>query len=249
MIVMRTPKGWTGPREVDGHKVEAFWRAHQVPMTDVLQTPEHLQILEQWMRSYKPEELFDANGAPVPDIRAVAPTGTKRLGATPSANGGVLRRALRMPDFRKYGVEVTKPGQIEVENTRPLGVFLRDIMKANMDNFRVFGPDENTSNKLDAIYEVSKKFWIAEYLPEDADGGELSPESRVVEMLSEHTLEGLCGVAMRVLDDPIGERQDHRKLTEPSSADHLTRLSQTAETTGPSPSGMRAEHRRPPPAS
>jgi xylulose-5-phosphate/fructose-6-phosphate phosphoketolase len=190
MVVMRTPKGWTGPREVDGHKVEAFWRAHQVPMTDVVQNPEHLQILEQWMRGYKPEELFDANGAPVPAIPAVAPIGMKRLGATPYANGGVLRRALRMPDFRKYGVEVTKPGHIEVENTRPLGVFLRDIMKANMDNFRVFGPDENTSNKLNAIYEVSKKFWIAEYFPEDADGGELSPEGRVMEMLSEHALEG-----------------------------------------------------------
>jgi xylulose-5-phosphate/fructose-6-phosphate phosphoketolase len=190
MIVMRTPKGWTGPSEVDGHKVEAFWRAHQVPMTDVVQKPEHLQILEQWMRRYKPEELFDSHGAPMPDIRAVAPTGTKRLGATPYANGGILRRALRMPDFRKYGVEVTKPGHIEVENTRPLGVFLRDIMKANMDNFRVFGPDENTSNKLNAIYEVSKKFWIAEYFPEDADGGELSPDGRVMEMLSEHTLEG-----------------------------------------------------------
>jgi xylulose-5-phosphate/fructose-6-phosphate phosphoketolase len=190
MIVMRTPKGWTGPGEVDGHKVEGFWRAHQVPMTDVVQKPEHLQILEQWMRSYKPEELFDSHGAPMPDIRGLAPTGTKRLGSTPYANGGILRRALRLPDFRKYGVDVTKPGHIEVENTRPLGEFLRDIMKSNMDNFRVFGPDENTSNKLNAIYEVSKKFWIAEYFPEDADGGELSPDGRVMEMLSEHTLEG-----------------------------------------------------------
>jgi xylulose-5-phosphate/fructose-6-phosphate phosphoketolase len=190
MIVMRTPKGWTGPGEVDGHKVEGFWRAHQVPMTDVVQKPEHLQILEQWMRSYKPEELFDAHGAPMPDIRGLAPTGTKCLGSTPYANGGVLRRALRLPDFRKYGVDVTKPGHIEVENTRPLGEFLRDIMKANIDNFRVFGPDENTSNKLNAIYEVSKKFWIAQYFPEDADGGELSSDGRVMEMLSEHTLEG-----------------------------------------------------------
>ena len=190
MIVMRTPKGWTGPSEVDGHKVEGFWRAHQVPMTDVVQTPAHLHILEQWMRSYKPEELFDADGVPMPDIRAVAPTGTKRLGATPYANGGVLRRPLKMPDFRQYGVEVAKPGHSEVENTRPLGVFLRDVMQANMDNFRVFGPDENTSNKLHAIYEVSKKCWLGEYFPEDADGGELSPEGRVMEMLSEHTLEG-----------------------------------------------------------
>lgn len=190
MIVLRTPKGWTGPSEVDGHKVEGFWRSHQVPMTDVVQTPAHLHILEQWMRSYKPEELFDAKGAPVSEIRDVVPTGTKRLGATPYANGGVLRRALKMPDFRKYGVEVEQPGHSEVENTRPLGVFLRDVMKDNMENFRVFGPDENTSNKLQAIYEVSKKFWIAEYFPEDADGGELSPDGRVMEMLSEHTLEG-----------------------------------------------------------
>jgi xylulose-5-phosphate/fructose-6-phosphate phosphoketolase len=157
---------------------------------DVAKTAAHLHILEEWMRGYKPEELFDANGAPVPDIRDVAPTGTKRLGATPYANGGVLRRALRLPDFRKYGVAVTQPGHTEVENTRPLGEFLRDVMQYNPDNFRVFGPDETTSNKLQALYEVSKKCWMAEYFPEDADGGELSPDGRVMEMLSEHTLEG-----------------------------------------------------------
>ncbi|NJO40891.1 MAG: phosphoketolase family protein [Cyanobacteria bacterium CRU_2_1] len=190
MIVMRTPKGWTGPAEVDGHKIEGFWRAHQVPMTDVVKNPAHMQILEQWMRSYQPEELFDANGTLLPEIKDMAPTGLKRIGSTPYANGGLLHRALKMPDFRKYGVDVPEPGKTEAENTKPLGVFLRDVMKCNMNNFRVFGPDENTSNKLQAIYEVSKKFWLAEFLPEDLDGGELSPEGRVMEMLSEHTLEG-----------------------------------------------------------
>jgi len=190
MIVMRSPKGWTGPSEVDGHMVEGFWRAHQVPMGNMQSNPEHLSKLEAWMRSYKPEELFDADGRLIPELKDMAPTGNKRLGSTPYANGGVLRRSLKLPDFREYGVPVEKPAQIEAENTRPLGVFLRDVMKQNMTNFRVFGPDENTSNKLQAIYEVSKKFWIAEFLPEDLDGSELSPEGRVMEMLSEHTLEG-----------------------------------------------------------
>lgn len=190
MIVLRTPKGWTGPSEVDGHKVEGYWRSHQVPMGAMHSNAEHLQQLEAWMKSYKPEELFDEHGTLLPQIRAIAPNGEKRLGSTPYANGGLLRRDLKMPDFRNYGVQVEKPGIVEVENTRPLGVFLRDVMKCNMTNFRVFGPDENTSNKLNAVYEVSKKFWIAEYLPEDEDGGELSPDGRVMEMLSEHTLEG-----------------------------------------------------------
>ncbi|MCU0523480.1 MAG: phosphoketolase family protein [Elainella sp. Prado103] len=190
MIVLRTPKGWTGPKDVDGHKVEGFWRAHQVPMGGMHSNPDHLRLLEEWMRSYKPEELFDENGTVFPHIKATAPTGTKRLGSTPYANGGLLRRELNMPDFRQYGIAVDRPGVMEAENTRPLGVFLRDVMKNNLDIFRVFGPDENTSNKLQAIYEVSKKFWIAEFLPEDLDGGELSPDGRVMEMLSEHTLEG-----------------------------------------------------------
>lgn len=190
MIVMRSPKGWTGPTEVDGHQVEGFWRAHQVPMGGMHNNPEHVRQLEEWMRSYKPEELFDEHGRLFPEIKEMAPTGDKRLGSTPYANGGLLRRDLKLPDFREYGIEVDKPGIIEVENTKPLGVFLRDVMKLNMDRFRVFGPDENTSNKLQAIYEVSKKFWMAEYLPEDADGGELAPDGRVMEILSEHTLEG-----------------------------------------------------------
>ncbi|SMF94577.1 xylulose-5-phosphate/fructose-6-phosphate phosphoketolase [Methylomagnum ishizawai] len=191
MIVLRSPKGWTAPGEIDGHKVEGFWRAHQVPIADVKKNPAHLKLLEDWMRSYQPEELFDADGAPVPELRAYAPTGNRRMGINPHANGGLLRKALRMPDFRDYAQAVERPGRIEAENTRPLGVFLRDIMQANMRNFRVFGPDENTSNKLNAVYETARKFWIAEYFPEDADGTEMDPEGRVMEMLSEHTLEGM----------------------------------------------------------
>ena len=190
MIVLRSPKGWTGPKEVDGHKVEGFWRAHQVPLSGMHDNPAHMKLLEEWMRSYRPDELFDQNGRLIPELRALAPKGRRRMGANPHANGGMLRKPLRMPDFRSYGIKVDKPGQTSAENTRPLGQFLRDIMRENMTNFRVFGPDENTSNKLDAIYEVSKKLWLADYLPEDADGGQLATDGRVMEMLSEHTLEG-----------------------------------------------------------
>jgi xylulose-5-phosphate/fructose-6-phosphate phosphoketolase len=190
MIVLRSPKGWTCPAEIDGHKVEGFWRSHQVPMADVTTNEGHFQILEQWMRSYQPEELFDANGRLIPELKDLAPTGTRRMSANPIANGGSIRKALRMPDFKSYGVKVDRPGTIEVSNTQPLGVLLRDVMQLNMDNFRVFGPDENTSNKLTAIYEVSKKLWLGAHFPEDADGGELATDGRVMEMLSEHTLEG-----------------------------------------------------------
>ena len=190
MIVLRTPKGWTGPKEVDGHRVEGFWRAHQVPLSGMRENPAHLQQLEDWLRSYRPEELFDENGSLVPELRALAPDGERRMSASPHANGGLLRRDLRMPDFREYAQAVEKPARVTAMNTRPLGRMLRDVMQANSDNFRIFGPDENTSNKLDAVYEVSKKLWLADYLPEDADGGELSPDGRVLEMLSEHTLEG-----------------------------------------------------------
>jgi len=190
MIVLRSPKGWTGPREVDGRKVEGFWRSHQVPLSGMHNNPAHMKQLEEWMRSYRPEELFDAAGRLIPELRALAPKGPRRMGANPHANGGLLRKPLRLPDFRSYGIKVDKPGQAMAENTRPLGQFLRDIMRDNMKSFRVFGPDENTSNRLDAIYEVSKKLWLADYLPEDADGGQLSPDGRVLEMLSEHTLEG-----------------------------------------------------------
>src|SRR5499433_85477 len=190
MIVLRSPKGWTGPKEVDGHKVEGFWRAHQVPLAGMHTNPAHMRQLEDWLRSYKPEELFDANGRLRPELKALAPTGTRRMSANPHANGGVLRRPLRLPDFRDYAISVDKPGQMTADNTRPLGRFLRDILRQNMQNFRVFGPDETTSNRLDAVYEASKKLWLADYLPEDADGGELSTDGRVLEMLSEHTLEG-----------------------------------------------------------
>ncbi len=191
MIVLRSPKGWGAPEMVNGHRLEGFWRAHQVPLADVKKNPASLKVLENWMKAQKPEELFDADGKLIPELKELAPTGIRRMSANPHANGGLIKKALRLPDFRDYRIKVEKPGQLEAENTRPLGAFLRDVMKANMDRFRVFGPDENTSNKLQDVYEVSKKFWIAEYFPEDADGGELATDGRVMEMLSEHTLEGM----------------------------------------------------------
>ncbi len=191
MIVLRAPKGWTAPRELGGHRLEGSWRAHQVPIPGVKTDPARLELLERWLRSYRPEELFDAAGAPVATIRAVAPRGTRRMGANPRANGGVVKRALRLPDFRQYAVDVAAPGESRAEATRVLGRFLRDVMRTNPDNFRIFGPDENTSNKLDPVYEVTRKLWLEESLPQDADGGELSRDGRVVEMLSETTLEGM----------------------------------------------------------
>jgi xylulose-5-phosphate/fructose-6-phosphate phosphoketolase len=191
MIVLRSPKGWGAPAEVGGHRLEGSWRAHQVPLPDVKKNPQQLQTLEAWMRAQRPDEIFTASGALVPELKELAPTGDRRMSANPRTNGGLLRKALRMPDFREYAVAVERPGTTEAENTKPLGVFLRDIMQRNMTNFRVFGPDENTSNKLQAIYEVSKKFWIEEYFPEDLDGTELAVDGRVIEMLSEHTLEGM----------------------------------------------------------
>ncbi|HEY9791357.1 MAG TPA: phosphoketolase family protein [Candidatus Obscuribacterales bacterium] len=190
MIVLRSPKGWTGPKEVDGHQVEGNWRAHQVPLTEVKKNPEHLKQLDAWLKSYHPDQLFDKEGKLRSDLKQLAPTGDRRMSANPHANGGVLHKSLRMPDFRSYAAPVEKPGFTEVENTRPLGKFLRDIMRENSSTFRVFGPDETTSNKLDDIYEATKKFWIEKYMPSDQDGGLLSPDGRVMEMLSEHTLEG-----------------------------------------------------------
>ncbi len=190
MIVLRTPKGWTGPESVDGHRVEGYWRAHQVPIPGVRDDPERLRQLEEWLRSYRPEELFDESGAPRAELQALAPVGNRRMSANPIANGGLVRRSLRMPDFRDFGLGVETPAVSVAENTRPLGRFLAEVMRRNARSFRVFGPDENSSNKLDAIYEVSKKLWLADYRPEDEDGGELSPHGRVMEMLSEHTLEG-----------------------------------------------------------
>jgi xylulose-5-phosphate/fructose-6-phosphate phosphoketolase len=190
MIVLRSPKGWTGPKEINGHQVENSWRSHQVPFSDVRNNPANLKLLEDWMRSYHAEELFDADGRLVPRLRALAPRGRRRMSANPHANGGVLRRDLDLPDFRRYAVDVPARGTSECENTRPLGEFLRDVMKQNMTSFRVFGPDETASNRLQALYGASKKTWMADLLPEDADGGELSRDGRVMEMLSEHTLVG-----------------------------------------------------------
>ncbi len=190
MIVLRSPKGWTGPEEIDGHAIEGSWRAHQVPLPKARDDERQRQALESWLRGYRPEELFDERGRLVPELRALAPQGPRRMGANPHANGGVLRKTLRMPDFHDYAVTVERPGAGLAGNTFPLGEMLRDILRANPDNFRVFGPDETSSNKLQAVYEASKKTWMAEYLPQDADGGELSPDGRVMEVLSEHTLEG-----------------------------------------------------------
>ena len=157
MVILRSPKGWTGPKEVDGHKVEGSWRAHQIPILDPKTNPENLAKLEAWMRSYKPEELFDEKGTLIEELREMAPKGQRRLTGNPHANGGLLRKPLDLPDFRTYEVKVSKPGQKEISPTATLATFLRDVMKQNMTNFRVFGPDETASNKLDGIYAASPK--------------------------------------------------------------------------------------------
>ena len=190
MIILRTPKGWTGPKEVDGHKVEGFWRAHQIPILDPKSNSKHLKQVEAWMKSYKPDELFDQSGRLIEELRDLAPKGKKRITANPHANGGLLRKPLDLPDFRKYAVDVNRPGQIEVSSTYTLGSFLRDVMRKNMTTFRIFGPDETASNRLQVVYEASPKTWMAKILPEDADGTLIAPDGRVMEMLSEHTLEG-----------------------------------------------------------
>ena len=190
MIVLRSPKGWTGPKVIKGHKAEGSWRSHQVPLSDVRDNPASLKLLEKWLRSYGPEELFDRSGRLVAGLRELAPRGERRMSANPHANGGLLRRDLRLPDFREYAVKVPDAGAVRHENTKPLGEFLRDVMRNNMTSFRVFGPDETASNRLQALYEASKKTWMADLLPEDADGGELARDGRVMEMLSEHTLLG-----------------------------------------------------------
>jgi len=190
MIILRSPKGWTAPRKVDEHYLEGFWRAHQIPITDVATNPAHLNVLESWLRRYKPEERFDERGRLIPELKALAPKGKRRMSANPVANGGLLRRPLDLPDFRQFAVEVKNPGGTLAGNVSTLGNFLREVMRLNMQNFRVFGPDETESNKLEALYEVSKKVWLGEYFPEDADGGNLAFQGRVMEMLSEHTVEG-----------------------------------------------------------
>jgi xylulose-5-phosphate/fructose-6-phosphate phosphoketolase len=188
-IVLRSPKGWTAPPELDGHQLEGSWRAHQVPIPNVKSSPERLARLEAWMRSYRPEELFDERGRLRRDLARLAPEGTRRMGANPHANGGILLRDLRMPDFRDYAVDVPAPGATEAEATRVMGMFLRDVLKLNAAsrNFRVFGPDETASNRLGAVFEATGKTWVAGRLPTDEG---LSPDGRVMEMLSEHQCQG-----------------------------------------------------------
>ncbi len=187
VVVLRTPKGWTGPKEVDGKKTEGSWRSHQVPISDM--TKEHIVMLDKWMKSYRPQELFDDSGHPRFELKALAPRGARRMGANPHANGGALLKDLRMPDLREYAVRVLKPGQTTAEATRVMGALLRDVMKLNASerNFRVFGPDETASNRLGAVFEATAKTWLAQTLPED---DLLGPEGRVMEILSEHTCQG-----------------------------------------------------------
>ena len=189
MIVLKTPKGWTGPKEVDGLPVEGTYRAHQVPLSEPTEHPEHLKLLEAWMRSYRPEELFDEGGRLIPELRELAPKGERRMGANPHANGGILLRDLRLPDFLDYAVGVPQPGNVMNEDARTLGKFLRDAIKLNAErrDFRIFGPDETASNRLTAVFEVTNKQWLGEVVPTD---DHLAPDGRVMEMLSEHQCEG-----------------------------------------------------------
>ena len=188
MIVFRTPKGWTCPDVIDGKKCEGYWRSHQVPMSD-MSSDAHVTILEQWMKSYRPEELFDADGRPIPELRELAPRGERRMSANPRANGGLLLRDLRMPDFRDYAVKVPSPGAVDAESTREMGRFLRDVMRQNLEsaNFRVFSPDENNSNRWQDILEVTNRCFMGDIRPDD---DHLSPDGRVMEVLSEHQCQG-----------------------------------------------------------
>jgi xylulose-5-phosphate/fructose-6-phosphate phosphoketolase len=189
MIVLRTPKGWTGPKEVDGKKTENYWRSHQVPLAEMAEIPEHVGELEKWLKSYRPEELFDEEGRLLPELRELAPKGLRRMGSNPHANGGLLLRDLRMPDFRDYAVDVSVAGHSFAEATRVLGGFLRDITRMNekAGNFRMFSADEHESNRLGSTFEVTNRTWVAETLPED---DHLATDGRVMEILSEHTCQG-----------------------------------------------------------
>jgi xylulose-5-phosphate/fructose-6-phosphate phosphoketolase len=187
MIVLRTPKGWTGPKEVDGLPIEGTWRSHQVPMTDVRDNPEHLRLLEDWLRSYRPEELFDDEGRLLPELAELPPKGRRRMSANPHANGGELLRDLASPDFRQFAVDVSKPGATFSEATRVLGTMLKDVVAANPENFRLFGPDETASNRLGEVFTVTNKAWEAQIKPTDEN---LAPEGRVLEVLSEHQCQG-----------------------------------------------------------
>ncbi len=187
LIILRSPKGWTGPATVDGVPVENTWRAHQVPLNELASKPEHLAMLEAWMRSYRPEELFDASGALRPDIAALSPLGHRRMGANPHANGGKLLQDLRLPDFTQYAVAVPRPGGSRAEATRVMGQYLRDVMRQNARNFLLFGPDETASNRLDAVFEVTHRRWLADT---QAGDNKLAADGRVLEILSEHTCQG-----------------------------------------------------------
>ncbi len=189
MIVMKTPKGWTGPKEVDGKKTEDYWRSHQVPLSEMASKPGHVQLLEDWMKSYKPEELFDEKGKLIPELTELAPKGSRRMGANPHANGGLLLRDLKMPEFEDFAVDVQKPGTVMAEATRVCGRFLREVMTLNQENanFRIVGPDETASNRLDPVFEVTNRVWAGEILPED---DHISPDGRVMEVLSEHLCQG-----------------------------------------------------------
>ncbi|KIW89501.1 uncharacterized protein Z519_09657 [Cladophialophora bantiana CBS 173.52] len=190
MIVLRSPKGWTGPRTVDGHYLEGFWRAHQIPLPDVASSAEHLKLLEQWMKSYTPEKYFGEDGKLIPALKKLVPEGTRRMSANPVANGGLLKKPLLMPDFRDYKLAVEKGGITEAPSMSNMAIFLRDIVAKNPHNFRLFGPDETESNKLAGVYQAGKKVWMGEYFEEDEDGGNLAFDGRVMEILSEHTVEG-----------------------------------------------------------
>jgi xylulose-5-phosphate/fructose-6-phosphate phosphoketolase len=189
MIVLRSPKGWTGPKEVDGLRVEGFWRAHQVPVANCRENPAHLKVLEGWMRSYAPQDLFDRNGTLVAELQALAPSGDRRMGANPHGNGGLLKRELKLPDFRNFAVEVKEPGKTVAEATRALGKFLRDVVRLNAEarNFRIMGPDETASNRLDAVFEATERVWMERTEPYDVH---LAQEGRVMEVLSEHLCQG-----------------------------------------------------------
>jgi len=189
MIVLRTPKGWTCPKEIDGKQVEGSWRSHQVPMGAMQENPAHLALLEKWMKSYRPQELFDAKGRLVPELQALAPEGERRMGANPHANGGLLLRDLRLPDFRAFALDVPKPGGVVAESTRVMGRYLRDVLALNAEaqNFRLFSPDENNSNRWQDALEVTNRAWMAERVPGD---DHLAPDGRVMEVLSEHQCQG-----------------------------------------------------------
>ncbi len=189
MIVLRSPKGWTGPKEIDGLKVEGFWRAHQVPIEDPRSNPAHLALLEQWMRGYQPEHLFDESGVLRSELQELAPHGPRRMGANPHANGGLLKRELKLPDYRDYAVDVPQPGAVSGEATRVMGKFLRDVIKLNSEarNFRIMGPDETVSNRLDAVFEATERVWMESIEAYDVH---LAHDGRVMEVLSEHLCQG-----------------------------------------------------------